>query len=612
MPIIPSGGSNEREDPTLIGETVLARATGVEYRPGLSGIYTARGRALHSNVTGTTGRALYWAGYDDGADYLIYQEGDNYRPVAVSGVPSSVSISAGSNTSAMVGCHYGNRHYLANGVSNVVAERDSTSGVTFRTTGMARTSATVTGTSVLQGASSFTATTGLVYWITEYDSLRGIESVYGSTSVSTGAFTGKDGVVLTISGATNNSNTNALRLYRTTDGGVFPDGGLLATLAVGVTSYTDTYATVASLLSPSYGTIEIAGLDFDRDTAPPALTSITEFEDSLCGFKVNSRSFVFTPAGYPESWPTIYEVPLDSELHDIGMAAEELNGALGLFTRDSVWRLMRLPREVDSAFASGEVRARVTGERGCISRRGVARYTIPGQGQMLAFVARDGIYVTNLDQVMPVTDGVNWSERVDSNYIGDSTLTNDPVNRRLVFLYRKPGDEYNLGVMYLNYEEGGLRITHPDHGALSSAAACAKDGALELFTTDSRSGNGSIWIEGGNLDASLLNSGGAINWSVKTATFIPAGPHGSESIERVAWRHDTTTDTVRYTQDIDGVETPARSTDFSDYEIADIGVSKEAQTAAFGLEGTATAPIGIRWFDPLGVQSTPLGGREGA
>ena len=612
MPIIPSGGCNEREDPTLIGEETLARATGVEYRPGLLGVYTARGRSLHSNVEGTTGRALYWAGYDDGTDYLVYQESDNYRPVAVSGVPSGVTLSCGSGSDAMVGCHYGNRHYLVNGVSNIVAERDSITGVTFRTAGMVATNSAVTGTSITQGSGSFTVTTGLVYWITEYDSTRGIESVYGATSTSTGGFSNLDGIILTISGATHNRNSDYLRLYRTTDGGVFPDGGLLATLAVGATTYTDSYATVSSLPSPSYGTIDIAGLDFDRDVAPPTLSSITEFEDSLCGFKVNSRSFRFTPAGYPESWPTIYEVPLDSELHDIGIAAAELNGALGLFTRDSVWRLMRLPREVDSAFASGEVRARVTGERGCISRRGVARYTVPGQGEMLAFVSRDGIYITNLDQVLPATDGVDWNDRVDHNYIHLSTLTNDPVNRRLVFLYRKPGETGNTGVMYLNYEGGQLRVTHPDHGALSSAAVCEKDGALELFTTDSRAGNGSIWIEGASDDESLANGTRNIDWAVTTSTFMPAGPHDTASVERIAWRHTESEDAVRQSYSVDGVDQPGRAIDFSDGTLSDSGVSRDANTVSFSLEGSASAPIGLQWFDPLGVESKPLGGRGGA
>ena len=612
MPIIPSGGCNEREDPTLIGEAALSAATGVEYRPGLSGIYTARGRSLFSNVAGTTGRGLYWAGYDDGTDYLIYQEGDNYRPVAVSGVPSSVTLSAGSNTDAMVGCHYGNRHYLVNGVTNVVAERNSVTGLTFRTAGMVATDVYVSGSSVTQGSGAMSVTTGLVYWITEYDSVRGIESVYGATSTSTGGFANLDGIVLTISGSANNATTDKLRLYRTTDGGAFPDGGLLATLAVGATTYTDTYTSVSTLGSPSYGTIEISGLNFDRDVAPPALTSITEYEDSLCGFKVNSRSFVFTPAGYPESWPTIYEVPLDSENHDIGTAAMELNGALGLFTRDSVWRLSRLPREVDSAFASGEVRTRVTGERGCISRRGVARYTIPGSGQMLAFVSRDGIYATNLDQVMPVTDGVNWDTRVDPLYLDESELTNDPVNRRLVFLYRKQDDTEKRGVMYLNYEDGGLRITHPDHGALETGTACLKDGVLEFFTADSRSGNGNIWIEGADTDASEVSGANTIPWSITTASFMPAGPHGSEQVEKIAWQHDTTTDRVAYSHTIDGTAQPARNIDFSDYTITDVGVSRECNTVTFSLEGTASAPIGIRWFDPLGIGSTPLGGRDGA
>ena len=612
MPIIPNGGCNEREDTTLIGETVLAEATGIEYLPGKQGVYTTRGRSLFTNVSGTTGRGLYWAGFDNGADYLLYHESDNYRAIAVSGAASTVNRSSGSDTDPIVGVHYAGRHYLANGVSNLVAEQDSASGVTFRSAGMVQTGVTI-GVSVTQGSGAFSTTTGLVYWLTEYDNARGIESIYGSTSASTGGFSNRDSVILTISGTTRNVNSSHYRVYRTTDGGVFPDGGLLATIGITNTSYTDSYATVATLLSPSYGTIEINGLAFDRDVAPPVLSTITEYEDSLCGFPPNSRSFRFSAAGYPESWPTIYEVPLDSELHDIGMANMELNGVMGLFTRDSVWRLMRLPREVDSAFASGEVRTRVTGERGCVSRRGVARYTVPGSGQMLAFIARDGIFVTNLDAVLPVTDGVNWSDRVEPLYLESSVLTNDPVNRRLVFLYRKRGEEYNTGVMYLNYETGTLRVTHPDHGALTDGTVCAKDGSLELFTVDTRSGSGNIYIEGADSDASLFfDSVGRISWRVRTSTFMPAGPHGTETIERIVWRNDNTTDSVRQFHVVDGVESPGRAIDLSDETLIDIGVTKEANTVSFGLEGSSLKPIGLHWFDPLGVESTPLGGRKGA
>ena len=262
----PNGGVNERE-PTLIGDTQLQDTDGAEYRVGQDGLFVARGRDNFADVGGVTGTGLYEAGFDGGLDFLVAHEGSSYHATAINASPSFSEIDGfAAGTSPIVGTHYANRHYVANGVGNRRLELISR-GISSFAIGMSSATFAI-GVSVTQGSGLISATTGLTYWLTEYDSVRGIESLLGST-VHTGSFSLLDSVIVTATGVSSNPRANQIRWYRSTDGGGYPDGGLIQTTPIGTTQITDNNAITGSLTIPQYGIISIGGLDTDRDQAPP-------------------------------------------------------------------------------------------------------------------------------------------------------------------------------------------------------------------------------------------------------------------------------------------------------------------------------------------------------
>src|SRR3990167_3009712 len=241
----PDAGVNERE-PTLIPDGALQDCDGAEYRVGETGLFVARGRDQYGDIGGVTGVWLYEAGFDGTSQYIVAHEGNSLHAARiVSGTLAwSLIDNLPTGSSAIVGSHYANRHYVTAASGNRRLEGTAT-GVTSFPIGMSAATFTV-GVSVTQGAGSMSATTGIVYWVTEYDSVRGIESVTGS-SANTGAFSSLNSVVVTVTGTSQNSRANQIRWYRSVDGGGWPDGGLLNTTAIGTTQITDTLTTTGSL-----------------------------------------------------------------------------------------------------------------------------------------------------------------------------------------------------------------------------------------------------------------------------------------------------------------------------------------------------------------------------
>lgn len=563
--------------------------------------------------TSTTWLGLYAAGFDNDTDHIIAQDSSTFYSARIltSGMAMASLNSAGTDPLPPVGVHYAGRHYVVNGATNLVFRE---SGTAIAVAKMGMIDATVGQTANALGSGSMTSTLGMEYWVTEYDATNGIESVAGSTT-NTGSFASAAGVSVVITGRSLNSNSTHWRLYRSTDGGVYPSGGLLTTLAIGTTAYQDTDTSTTSALVPAYGSIDIGGLDYERDVMAPVLDAVGLFDGSLVGIPANDPHVIrFTPAAYPESWPEIFEIPLQTVRHDVGMAFGSLNGQLGVFTRDTIHRLTRLPREVDSAYAPAEVLSLVTDERGAISRRGVAAFTLPGRGPLLAFVSRDGVWATNLapNIQMPLTDLVDWEGRVDPAYLDDSVLVNDPANRRLVFLYRGVEDSTTQRVMYLDYQGERVRVTHPDHGPLVDGVLAPLSGRLVLWTADSRA-SGWVYAEGeADEDQSyLVDTSGSISAAIRTAELFPDGVQSEGKVTTASWQHGAggpTTASHKFWPN--RVDTPKyRTLDLSERGVDDAGLNEMmVNSLSLELAWAHTAPFPVNWVDVEGFESAPLRG----
>ena len=620
----PDGGVNERE-PTLIPDNALRDTNGAEYRVGQPGVYVAKGRDKIGDVGALTGKGLYEAGFDGGTDYLILHEGDTYWSAPTIAALTFTSLTTfSSTTNPAVGTHHSNRHYLANSVGN--AKIEFVGGVTLHGIGMSTTSF-ATGVSITQGSGLISANTGLEYWVTEYDSTRGIESLHGSTS-HTGAISLKDGIVVIVTGTSTNGRADKLRWYRSTDGGGYPDGGLIQETAIGTTTITDANSLTGILTVPQYGIISIGGVDTDRDEAPGALSTIFgPYQDFLLGVVVaEPRVLRFTPAGYPDSWPSAYGVPLETERRDEIVTGVVLEGGvtrIGVFCKDSVHVIYRLPRDADSVFASGEAQEVVTKARGCVSRRGACTFTPPAAAPIAAWVARDGIWASNLSSSpAPVTDNIKWDTRVDVSNLSTCRLLDDPVNRRLIFIFRKKTDTtHNTGLWYIDYQrfsDIGMRITFADHGPLADAVTVAwTDGQRRALSLDSRASNGQVYVEGTqDADESLLtNASGGVNFRVRFKEFMPAGPRGTVSLGEATYMHDAgpTSVTHRFYHDRRDSNPEVKSMPDSDVRAASgVSLQRDVNSVSTEIESTSTTSYGVHWIDIEGLDEGLLGGRGGA
>jgi hypothetical protein len=620
----PEAGCNEKE-PTLIADGALQDTDGAEYRVGEIGLFVARGRDQAGDVGGVTGVGLYEAGFDGSTAYVIVHEGNSLHasPVSAS-LAFSLLDNLPTGTSAVVGSHYANRHYVATGVGNRRIEYVSAAaGLTSYTIGMSVSTYSI-GVSVTQGVSTMSATTGLVYWVTEYDSTRGIESLTGA-SVSTGEFSLKDGVVATVTGSPANALADQIRWYRSVDGGGFPDGGLVATTAIGTTSITDTLTQTGSLTVPLYGLISIGGLDTERDEAPGVMSTIFgPFQDSLLGVAVaEPRVLRFTPAGYPDSWPSAYGIPLETSRQDNIVIGVVMPGRIGVFCNDSVHVVYRLPRDSDSIFAAGEMMEVVTGARGCVSRRGAAVFTPPRSPALAAWVARDGIWVSTLaDSPSPATDAIDWEGRVSVANLATCRLLDDSTNRRLIFLYRRATDTtYNTGIWYLDYQrfnELGIRVTFADHGPLVDAQTVAwVDGQRRALSLDSRSGNGQVYVESTQDvdDSQLLSSSGTVRFRMRTKEFMPGGPRGVVSLGKATWMHDAGPAVIDhrfyFNRRDDNPETKVMPNP-TERNGDTVVLGRDVNSFSLEIQSVGTQSYGVHWIDVEGLDLSSAGAMKGA
>jgi len=482
----------------------------------------------------------------------------------------------------------------------------------------------VIGVSVTQGAGSISATTGLEYWQTEYDSTRGIESLFGSTA-NTGAFTDLDSIIATVTGVSANGRSNEIRWYRSVDGGGYPDGGLIQTTAIGTTQITDANSITGTLTVPQYGIISIGGLDIDRDEAPPAMSIIFgPYHDSLLGVTIaEPRVLRFTPAGFPDSWPSGYGIPLETARRDEIVTGAILPGRIGVFCNDSVHVIYRLPRDSDSIFGAGEAQEVLTAARGAVSRRGATVFTPPGVGALAAWVSRDGIWASNLaSSPVPLTDKTDWIGRVNIAQLGNCRLQDDPDNRRLIFIYQRVSDTtHPTGIWYLDYQEFqnvGIRITFADHGPLADVVTfAAPDGLRRVYSIDSRASNGQVYIESNQDvdDSQLRDSDGSVRFRMRVKEFLPGGVRAAVSLGKATWMHDAGPARIEHrfyfnrrddNPEIKNLPQPTIRT------ASEVTLGRSVNSLSLEIESTGTLSYGVHWIDIEGLDLQPLGGRRGA
>jgi hypothetical protein len=297
------------------------------------------------------------------------------------------------------------------------------------------------------GAASATNTlvTGVRYWVTEYADRHGIESSASPTlaSDSTGAVTTIAGFQVSLPQERQNSITTAFKVYRTADGGAYPTGTLAQT--VRVVDNAGVFTPKPSAFDPgplnanagtlTYGFFTVAGLFYERDIPPPIGTVITAYQNALVTAPVAFPNTIrYSASGFPESWPTLNSIALASERDDTVMGLAALSSQLGIFMRGRGKRLDHLPTPSDPTFAAAP--EDFAPDHGLESRNGIAYITPPGGAPThIAYVAKDGIRVTNLYQSTIITNNIDWRGTVDVSQLSSTILRSLPSESRLEFTF---------------------------------------------------------------------------------------------------------------------------------------------------------------------------------
>ena len=201
-------------------------------------------------------------------------------------------------------------------------------------------------------------------------------------------------------------------------------------------------------------------------------------------------------------------------------------------------------------------------------------------------------------------------------------LLDDPINRRLVFIYRKLSDTtHNTGIWYLDYQEfqsRGVRVTFADHGPLADAITIAgSDGSRRVASIDSRSGNGQVYIESTQDadDSNLLTSAGVVRFRMRTKEFMPAGPRGAVTLGTATWMHDTGPARIDHRFYFDRRDDNPEIKEMPDTQkrtASEVILNRSVNSFSLEIQSAGTTSYGVHWIDVEGLDLESLGGRKGA
>lgn len=471
---------------------------------------------------------------------------------------------------------YANEHFVLTGGDNLKLIRNAT-GQVGRRHGMKVNEQKFfsLGTSPL-GGSTLDITPGWYYfwwnWYDSVDDVEGTSTVDASSAFTTATSQTDINIRLNITASdfttTRPANADSIRLYTsgpwdvalatyTNPPGItnpWPIGYRLATIpintliadgsvTIGLTTYyaiaitttaiaarydvivTQTEWDNLALVFPPMDIVTIAvdseGAATGKNGPPPKATTGDSFEESLCLNDVEDKRKVrFSFPGDPDAFPAVYFINFETAELDEVVAIRTLGNKLGVFLTNSIHRVNWLPAQSDFDFGRGRVKDEVVAGKGTFWHKSVTKFDMPGKGPLLAYVARTGVYATDLFSEIKLTRRLDWPGITRGLSLSRAILLNDPDEERLI-----------LGIgsvwYYLHYdpdhldEDGIPAITGPiqrPRGIQAADLVRLADGARIVVSSE---GSGLFYEGRGFSDAAAPES--TLLWDVKTRDIYPAG-----------------------------------------------------------------------------------------
>lgn len=275
-----------------------------------------------------------------------------------------------------------------------------------------------------------------------------------------------------------------------------------------------------------------------RNGPPPKATTGDIFQDSLCLNDVEDESLMrYSFPTLVDYFPGVYYINFETKDQDAITNIKTVGNVLVIGLRTQLYRCNFLPREQDAEFDRGRAIELIEANHGIVGRHAATLLSGVEGSQMLAYVSRYGLHLTDGYRVRWATMDLDWEREVDVTYLSKVVLINNPENYELLMFY-VPVDAayttYPSKCLRFNYhpmhiKEGGyLKISGPcdytEAGRRVPAAALAvlPSGARPLYAA---SETGVVHVENGTSTTTGLQL------SVQTREMYNAG-FGNE------WRYD--------------------------------------------------------------------------
>lgn len=529
MPLYYDAGVFNRNDASDLPEGALQSTQASEYRRGNRGLWVARGRKrLLSSVARSSFQftQLDFLAFDDGGDWLLVRTGrTNFIPYLIEADGTLVEKPLLSVDDAPDGyvsfVHFSNRFYVNSDPMAVVEYDTSTDTLTIRRAGLVppgqAPSLNTSGSGVMSAA------LGLTYWYTWVSSKYGWESD-ASLRRDSGVITGKS-VAISRFETPIDLDIDKWRVYQTTDGGAFPDGGFIGEFSISQTSVTVNNKDVVSLVRPVFVYVG-NNIPFSRDGLPPDFRWMAIYDGSILGgTRDDPRSIQFSYPNFPASYPGAgaNEVFISTELNDQTVAGHQIGELFLPYSHDAIHKLNGLPSA--GSIDASTYQKPLTKKRGTFGPNTITTFTFQGR-ETGAYVSRDGIWATDgLVADVELTGAIDWAAMVDVTTLDRSWLRNDIENDRLIFVGRKPDSTPRILYLYYNPNPSGvpIRVLTPDHGDLVALTEIIYKGRRRIVSLE-EPGAGHVYLESeGVLDESdFFHVDGRMAFRARTREMIAA------------------------------------------------------------------------------------------
>jgi hypothetical protein len=262
------------------------------------------------------------------------------------------------------------------------------------------------------------------------------------------------------------------------------------------------------------------------------------FQDSVVTNDMSDRSLVrYSVPSLPHSWPSLYWINFDTKQSDVVTCIKALGQIMIVGLEHQIWRINYLPRAGDPDFSRGRVKDLVAGDHGIVGPNAATSYTLPGGIPRIAYVSETGLNSTDGLTYRPLTRDIDWAKTLNQNELAGSILLNAQRLQSLILFYVPLGEgSQRLQALFFSYapehlKNGMLKVSGPVSIAAASADYDANSG--EIWTGGYA---GQVRTEDERLTddneeyAELISTTGM---TVRTRIMHLGGLDGESEIERV-------------------------------------------------------------------------------